>query len=101
MHGPYVCQSSGELVADGVVVNRPCLLHCLVVTSSANNTAQAELFDNASAATGTEIVHLDIDPHDAAHTNHISFNAPVICNRGIYLNITGTNAAVWIYYSLL
>jgi hypothetical protein len=95
------CNTSGVLIADGVVVDKPCLLHGIIVSTATTGVGTAILYDHASAASGTKLTAINVQAGTTAVTQGEHFTNPVICNKGIYLDIGGTNAEVFVYYSLL
>lgn len=95
----YTITSSGLKTADGVIVNRPCRLHGIMVGADGTNAATVVLHDNASAASGTVVAKAIVDA-TATHENWHS-DVGVECSNGLYLNIDGTGAEVIVHYSLL
>lgn len=54
------------------------------------------LYDNASAASGTVLAKVTQGTNLV--TTHIVFENPVVCENGIYANVTGTGAEYIVYY---
>ena len=98
-----VCRSSGILTASDTISGERCKLvsvHCQRTGSAATTV---KLFDNASAASGKEMVRLILDPADPASPPIIEMDLHgAICSNGIYLDIStgaGTGAAVAVHFS--
>jgi len=94
------CRSSGVLTASAVVNAGRCKLMSIHVTNlgeGANTTIR--LFDNASAASGTELVRIVV----SAQIGPTEFDMHgVICLNGLYLDIStgaGTGAAVSVEFA--
>mgnify|MGYP001333293782 CR=1 FL=1 len=99
-----VCRSSGILVASDTVSgerSRLVSVHCQRTGAGAPTTVR--LFDNASAASGKELIRIILDPTDPASPPIIEMDLHgVICSNGIFLDIstgTGTGAAVAVHFS--
>tara|TARA_R100000700_G_C3179655_1_gene156635 strand:+ start:1576 stop:1884 length:309 start_codon:yes stop_codon:yes gene_type:complete len=99
-----VCRSSGVLTASEAVSgerSRLVSVHCLRTGMGATTTVR--LFDNASAASGKEMIRLVLDPADPSSPQIIEMDLHgAICSNGIYLDIstgTGTGAAVSVHFS--
>tara|TARA_R100001082_G_scaffold110877_2_gene92207 strand:- start:22318 stop:22626 length:309 start_codon:yes stop_codon:yes gene_type:complete len=99
-----VCRSSGIKTASEAVSgerSRLVSIHCQRTGGGAATTVR--LFDNASAASGKELIRLILDPGDPASPPIIEMDLHgVICSNGIYLDIStgaGTGAAVAVHFS--
>lgn len=75
------------LTADGVACAFPALLHAVICAGGTS----VDIYDNASAATGTRKAH--VHPN-----NPMCLTSPIACSNGIYADITGA-ATVTIVYS--
>lgn len=87
------CATSGVLGTSGVVTASKCKLVSVHVTSNSANTNVIKIFDNASAASGTEIVRLNTN----AANNVTAFNMEydmhgVMAANGLFLSITGSGS---------
>lgn len=94
------CRSSGVLTASAVVNAGRCKLisiHAVNLGAGADTTIK--LFDNASAASGTELSRIVVSPQNSL----IEFDMHgVICLNGLYLDIStgaGTGAAVSVEFA--
>ena len=89
--------SSSLLSADAAVYARPCRLMGLQVLADGTNAATVQLHDNASAASGTTVAKVVVD---ATLTTDYATIPPggVVCNNGIYANVTGTGAEFIVYF---
>lgn len=95
----FQVQSSGLKSADAAISALPARLHGVYVISDASNVASVVVYDNASAASGTAVAKLSIAASTTA-PQYITFNQPIVCNNGIYADVSGTGANYIIYYSL-
>ena len=95
------CRSSGVLTASAVVNAGRCKLVSIhVQNTGAGAATTVKLFDNASAASGTELTRLIVDPQFAAPAEFDMHG--VICLNGLYLEIStgaGTGAAVSVEFA--
>ncbi len=94
------CRSSGVLTASAVVNAGRCKLVSIHVQNTGAGAATTiKLFDNASAASGTELTRLIVEPGMAP----IEFDLHgVICLNGLYLEIStgaGTGAAASVEFA--
>lgn len=103
------CRSSGVLTADGVITADRCKLVSIHATYTGTTGATTvKVFDNASAASGTELTRLILSgPHGGDPTvsdrGNMEFDMHgVLALNGLYLQIstgTGTGAAVSVEYN--
>lgn len=91
-------QSSGLKSADGVICDRPCILHSVQVVADGTNAATAILYDNASAASGTVVAKIITDA-TLTYDDFTPSNG-VQCNKGLYLDLGGTGCEVIVHFSL-
>lgn len=91
-------QSSGLKSADTAIMTQPGKLTSLIVCADGTNAATAVLYDNASAASGTVLAKVIVDA--GATQEHVSFDYPIDCLQGIYLDISGTGAECIVHYQL-
>ena len=87
------CATSGVLGSSDVVTASRCKLVSIHVTSNSSNSNVIKIFDNASAASGTEIVRINT----SAANNVTAFNMEydmhgVIAANGLYCDITGSGS---------
>tara|TARA_R100000278_G_C5386514_1_gene134472 strand:+ start:345 stop:620 length:276 start_codon:yes stop_codon:yes gene_type:complete len=83
------CNSSGVKTADAVISSDRCKL-VSIHASGFSSTGTIKLFDNASAASGKEIVRISFDASKQTAIEYDMHGA--IANNGLYLDITGTAA---------
>ena len=89
--------SSGLKTADGVIRADKGILTGVHVITDGTNDATVLLYDNASAATGTEIFKITVTGTD----DSIPINLPnngVYCKNGIYADITTAGTMGYIVY---
>jgi len=98
------CRSSGIKTASEAISGERSKLvsiHCLRTGAGAATTVR--LFDNASAASGKEMIRLVLDPGDQTAPSILEMDLHgAICSNGIYLDIStgaGTGAAVAVHFS--
>ncbi len=96
--------SSGLLTSDTAVVAQSCILDCIVVSGDGTNAASVIAYDNATAASGLEVGYMILPANATAPTGTrtVVWTPPVgvYCNKGIYVDVAGTNAKFIIYYRL-
>ena len=81
------CNSSGVKTADAVISSDRCKL-VSIHASGFSSTGTIKLFDNASAASGKEIVRMSFDA--SKHTAIEYDMHGTIANNGLYLEIDPT-----------
>lgn len=87
------CATSGVMGSSDVVTASRCKLVSIHVTSNSANTNVIKIYDNASAASGVEIVQINTN----AANNVTAFNQEydmhgVIAANGLYCSITGSGS---------
>jgi len=87
------CATSGVMGTSQVVTASRCKLVSVHVTSNSSDTNTIKIFDNASAASGTEIVRINTN----AANNVTAFNMEydmhgVLAANGLYCQITGSGS---------
>lgn len=88
--------TSGDITADGVVLNKPGRLDSCIVIADGTNAASVILYDNASAASGTVLARVSI-PATGVYQVFLS-EAGIIANKGIYADVTGTGCIVIVHF---
>ena len=98
-----VCRSSGILTASDTISGERCKLVSIHCQRTGGGSTTVRLFDNASAASGKELIRLILDAGDPASPPIIEMDLHgVICSNGLYLEIStgaGTGAAVAVHFS--
>lgn len=92
-------KSSGRRTADAAILARPGRLTGLVLEGDGTNAASVIIYDNASAASGTELYKLMLK----ASSNDLILTAVlpeggIECFNGLYADVTGTGAAYIVHY---
>lgn len=83
--------SSGALTADSLIYDGPCLYFGFVmVPAGADRTVY--IYDNITA-TGTKVENFTADGQKK--TDGHSHSVPVICDNGLYLDISGGTIVVY------
>jgi hypothetical protein len=91
-----VATTSGLKTADGVVASLPAKIHS-VVLAGGSDASSVIVYDNASAASGTVLVKLVAVAGDCQ-----IYHSPngLMCNNGIYVDVSGTGVGVTVHYEL-
>jgi len=90
--------SSGLKSADAAILDAPGRLLGVQVIGDGTNAATVLIYDNASAASGTVLAKLIVD----AGLTYVDMNVPVegiVCNNGIYADVSGTGAEYIVLFS--
>ncbi len=88
---------SGAKTADGVICARACILTSLTVIGDGTNAASAILYDNATGATAPAVAHASVDA-GLVESNQPVPSCGIVCNNGLYLDITGTGAIAYVSF---
>jgi hypothetical protein len=92
------CQSTGLVAASAVVFAAPVKIHSITLLQAAA-ACTAIIYDNATAASGTEIEQVNNNTNTSTVVS--SFNVPIECSKGAYVAITGAGAKVIVRYSAM
>lgn len=88
--------SSGLKSSSVAISARPSRIMAIQVLADGTNAATLTVYDNASAASGTEVSKVIVD---AGLTYELFYiDGGVQCNNGIYASVSGTGAAYIIFY---
>jgi len=90
-------QSSGLKNADATIYTGPCVLMGFKILADNTNAATVVFYDNTSAA-GTVIGKGQVDATLVESTSDGIPAGGVICNNGIYADMTGTGAEYIVYF---
>lgn len=88
-------RSSDLKTADAVIAVGRSRINAITLIGGSTASAVV-LYDNATAASG--VVVGKATQATNLVTTHITFENPVICENGIYADVSGTDAAYIIYY---
>jgi hypothetical protein len=86
--------SSGLQTGDAAIMNKPGLLHGYSLISNGTDAATLVIYDNASAASGTAIGKATL-PASAVGSKDVIFSSPIVCNNGIYADVTTANYIIY------
>ena len=89
--------SSGLKDADAVIHARPCRVMSIIAIADGTNAATIDLYDNASAASGTLLAKIIVDAGLVYEQFHI--DGGITANNGVYLDLTGTGAKAIVHYA--
>lgn len=83
---------SGQKTASAVITAKPGLLHGLIIAPDAAGAGTIDLYDNASAASGTRLIPqiTIVATADNDRVKQIDFKKPVKFHNGCYLDINVT-----------
>ena len=95
------CATSGVKTVDGVISASRCKLMSIHVSVTSSNTTAAlstlKLFDNASAASGTEITRINLLASSTSPQT-IEFDMHgVLCAKGLFADVTADGNHVVAY----
>lgn len=92
--------ASGRKTADAAIMAAPGRLMGLILENDGTNACSVILYDNATAASGTVLAKMAFSASAVG-----VLTAPacipvdgVVCQNGIYADVTGTGAAYEVYY---
>jgi len=88
--------SSGLQTADAAIQVGRNRINAITLLGDGTNAASLIVYDNASAASGTVLAK--VTQLATARLTHIIVENPVICDNGIYADVTGTGAEYIIYF---
>lgn len=88
--------STGVLNADTLIFTGRNRINALTVFTDGTNTATVDLYDNTSAANKIAVKGVCLG---ATLARHFIFENPVICENGIFADVTGTGATFIVYYA--
>lgn len=92
--------SSGLLAADTLIMSRPGRLRGLQLQGDGTNACNVILYDNnAAAAAGTELTQLFLIASSSRTLDAIIPDDGIVCNKGIYADVTGTGAKFIVTYN--
>ena len=89
---------SAHIYTTQVVVNKPCYLHAIYISSSASQTGDVYCYDNDTAATGT--LAFGIDPSAQGVFSIVIPEPGILLEKGLAMYLSGVHA-VTVVYSLL
>lgn len=90
------CNSSGLKTSDAAVLASPGWFCGVEIVTDGTNAATVIVYDNASAASGTVLFKGTVA--GASNFGGATYDIPVRAPNGIYVDVTGTNAAYIIYF---
>lgn len=91
----YALTSSGLQASSVAIVAGPAVFYGITLLQ-ASAACTAILYDNATTNTGTEIEQINNTVNSSTVT--VKLSEPVVCNKGIYLALTGTGAKAIVHY---
>ena len=91
-------RSSGLKAADAVIATGRNRINAITLISDGTNACDVAVYDHPSAASGTVVGKVAIGAASLKKTEHVVFENPVLCEDGIYADVTGTGANYIVYY---
>ena len=91
-------RSSGLKSADAVIATGRNRVNAITLISDGTNVCDVVVYDHPSAASGTVVGKVSIGASSLKKTEHVVFENPVLCEDGIYADVTGTGANYIVYY---
>ncbi len=88
-------RSSGLLDEDTLVFTGRNRINAVTVIADGTNAASVVVYDN-TAASGLAVAKVSVKATDTMQ--HVFFENPVLCENGIYADVTGTGATFIVYY---
>lgn len=88
-------RSSGLQSADALIYTGRNRINAITVLTDGTNAATLVVYD-ATSATGTVVAKAVVA--GASLTGHFIFENPVLCENGIYADVTGIGAGYIVYF---
>ncbi len=88
--------STGLQTTDQLIFTGRNRINAVSLLGDGTNAATLTIYDNTSA-TGKVVAKTKLGASHP-HSQHILFENPVLCEAGIYADVTGTNAEYIIYF---
>lgn len=90
--------SSGLKSTDSAIMAMPGRLLGVELIGDGTNACTVVLYDHASAASGTALVKLSLAAGGTFQDAHLPGEG-LVCNNGIYADVTGTGANYIVHYA--
>lgn len=92
-------KQSAEKTADAAITTSGGLFHGIAVITDATNSVTVSIYDNATAASGTELIPTWIVTTSARdRIQAYSINPPVRYYNGVYVDITTSGTVTYMVY---
>lgn len=88
--------SSGLQTTDQLLFTGRNRINAVTLLGDGVNAATISVYDNTSA-TGKVVAKIKLGASHP-HSHHIMFENPVLCENGIYADVTGTGAEYIVFY---
>ena len=94
------CLPSVEKTADAAIMAKAGYFCGIMVITDGTNSVTIDIYDNATAASGTEIIPLWTVTTSASNRSAaLEFTNGIFVNSGIYVDITTSGAVTYVVYS--
>lgn len=87
--------SSGLQTTDQLLYTGRNRINAITLITDGTNAASVVVYDNTTAASK---VAAKVTAAGAQNTMHVIFENPVLCENGIYADVTGTGAAYIVFF---
>ena len=93
------CRPTSQLDDDAAAVATACYFHGIAVITDGTYAVTLDIYDNASAASGTKLIPTWVIPTSATN-KYAGYDAPkpIRCKNGIYVNKTCSGDVKYIVY---
>lgn len=93
------CQPSEEKTADAAITTSEGLFHGITVITDATNAVTVSIYDNATAASGTELIPTwTVTTSSTDRVQTYSIIPPVKYYNGVYVDITCSGTVTYMVY---
>jgi len=94
-----ICQPTSQQTESAACVAEACYFHGIAVITDGTNVVTLDIYDNASAASGTKLIPTWVITTSSTN-KYAGFDAPqpIRCKNGIYVNITCSGTVKYIVY---
>ncbi len=93
-------KTTGPITADAIVSAVPCIITSITLLSG-TTASSLKIYDNAAAATGTNVWSVSLIATTAAgDQSHSIAGLEIACTNGAYVDWTGTGAIGYIGYKI-
>ena len=94
-----ICQPTDQQTTSTACVAEACYFHGIAVITDGTNSVTIDIYDNASAASGTKLIPTWVIPTSSTNL-YAGYDAPhpIRCKNGIYVNVTCEGDVKYIIY---
>jgi len=93
------CRSSTSQTASAAIATSPGYLHGIVVITDGTNSVTVDIYDNASAASGTKLIpQWIVTTSSSNRAQSYSIDPPIKFSNGIYVVVTTSGTVTYMVY---